>query len=53
MVSFGIPTNGRLRKIIAHSTFELYFETIKAWVLNSIPLKSIRSSKYGLDGKYC
>ena len=43
MVSFGISAHGRLRKIIAHSTFELYFETIKGRVRKATLLKSIRS----------
>ena len=48
MVSFGIPANGRLRKIVAHSTFELYFETIKERVRKANPLIRIRSLKeYG------
>ena len=50
MVSFGIPAYGRLRKIVAYSTFKLYFETIKERVPKAIPLKSKRSLKvYGPD----
>ena len=50
MVSFGISADGRLRKIVAHSTFEFYFETIKERVRKATLLKSIRPLKVYCPG---